>query len=58
MKGKSESPEFIQGNFFEGWTFSIDNSPDIAFSALKQIQSLRAKNKLNEATAMLEEWVL
>ena len=58
MKSTSGHPEFIQGSLFEGYTFSLSRSPEIAFSALQQIQRLRAKNKRKDAASILKEWIL
>ena len=58
MKSTSGNPEFIQGSLFEGNTFTLHSNPEIAFSALQQIQRLRAKNKKKDAASILKEWIL
>ena len=59
MENKSRSPEFIQGSFFEDGQLSSGGTPKIiAFTALRQIQRLRAKNKKKDALSILKEWII
>tara|TARA_Y100001968_G_scaffold305572_1_gene321558 strand:- start:55 stop:231 length:177 start_codon:yes stop_codon:yes gene_type:complete len=58
MENKSKSPEFIQGSFFEDGQFFSEGKPKIAFSALRQIQRLRAKNNKKDALSILKEWMI
>ena len=58
MKGKSESPEFIQGSFFDQHARPFEINPEIAFAALQQIQRLRASNKKKDAISIIEEWII
>ena len=58
MENKSRSPEFIQGSFFEDGQFFSGGTPKIAFTALRQIQRLRAKNKKKDALSILKEWII
>ena len=53
MKKKFESSEFNNDGTSERRSSNL-----IAFPILKRIQRLRAKNKIKEAQAILEEWFL
>ena len=57
MKRNFGASDFIQLDLFEANTI-FENNPQIAFSALQQIQSLRAKNQKQDASSVLKEWIL
>ena len=57
MKANFKSSEFVQGDLFDQSNF-FQKKPEIAFSALQQIQTLRAKSQKKDASSILKEWVL
>tara|TARA_Y100001968_G_scaffold102580_1_gene92514 strand:+ start:801 stop:992 length:192 start_codon:yes stop_codon:yes gene_type:complete len=58
MGSKSESSKYIQGSLFSIGMMPTENNPEIAFSALKQIHRLRARNRNMDAQSIFQEWVI